>query len=168
MKGGEMTRADLVVAGGGIVGLMIARQALLRNPFMKVLVLEKENQLGVHASGRNSGVLHTGIYYAKDSLKAKFCAVGSKQLKAYAVEQGILTQSLGKVIVAQSEGSYDGLLNLEKRARENQVLASFVDSDALKNIEPYAKTFKKGLHLTETASIDSKAVLKTVAREIQG
>ena len=78
----------IAFVGGGIVGLTVARELVSRG-FRKILILEKESELGVHSSGRNSGVLHAGIYYATDSLKARVCAVGSKLMQDYAKENGI-------------------------------------------------------------------------------
>src|SRR5688500_14481773 len=79
---------DFVIAGGGIVGLTVARE-LVRRGVQRIVLLEKEAELGVHGSGRDSGVLHAGIYYATDSLKAKVCAEGARRMQAYAAENGI-------------------------------------------------------------------------------
>ena len=74
---------DLIVLGGGITGLSVARQKLLNHPSSKILIIEKENKIGMHGSGRNSGVLHSGIYYPSKTLKAKFCSEGSNLMMQY-------------------------------------------------------------------------------------
>jgi len=90
---------DILIIGAGIIGLTIAKEISDRK-LGSVLILEKESALGRHASGRNSGVLHSGIYYPKDSLKAKYCKHGADKLYRYAHEKGIAVQKNGKVIVA--------------------------------------------------------------------
>ena len=97
-----MQSFEVIIAGAGIVGLTVARE-LMRRGVRSVLVLDKEGRLGVHASGRNSGVLHAGLYYGSDSLKARVCADGSRRLQAYAAEHGIRVEKTGKVVVARSE-----------------------------------------------------------------
>ncbi|MGA8891439.1 MAG: FAD-dependent oxidoreductase, partial [Anaeromyxobacteraceae bacterium] len=95
-------RAGIVVVGAGIVGLSLARE-LARRGAPDVLVLEKEPALGRHASGRNSGVLHAGIYYAPDSRKARTCLAGNRLMRAFCKEKGLPVLECGKVIVAREE-----------------------------------------------------------------
>src|SRR6478609_3439628 len=90
---------DFVIVGGGIVGLTLARE-LARRHKGRIVVLEKESEVGMHASGRNSGVVHAGIYYAADSLKARFCVEGARDLLAYVDEHRLPVLKCGKVIVA--------------------------------------------------------------------
>jgi len=161
-----MKRYDIIIVGGGVVGLMLARELLCKKRCSSLLVLEKEKDLGVHASGRNSGVLHTGIYYANDSWKAKFCARGNIALKEYAQEHGIIVRDFGKVIVAQTPGHLPQLQSLLERAKANGLNVEEIDEKQLREIEPHARTSERALHLKDTASIDSKAVLKSVAKEI--
>ena len=94
---------DFLVVGAGIVGLAITNELLLRG-CKNILVLEKEKSLGAHSSGRNSGVLHAGIYYAPDSLKAKYCIEGNRLMRDFCRENGVAISECGKVIVADSEG----------------------------------------------------------------
>ena len=82
------SRADFLICGGGIIGLTIARE-LVRQGYKNIIIIEKENSLCKHASGRNSGVLHAGIYYSTDSLKAKSCLNGNFLMKQYCIEKGI-------------------------------------------------------------------------------
>ena len=95
-------QADVLIVGGGIIGLTIARELAARQR-ENVVVLEKEPELGRHASGRNSGVLHAGIYYAPDSLKARSCLSGNFLMRAYCKEKGLPLLETGKVVVAREE-----------------------------------------------------------------
>src|SRR5512136_1878844 len=94
-------RADILIIGAGIIGLTVARE-LVRAGHGEILVIEKEPEPGRHASGRNSGVLHAGIYYSPDSLKAKSCLNGNRLMKQYCREKGLPLRENGKVIVARS------------------------------------------------------------------
>lgn len=150
---------DYLIVGGGIVGLTVARELRKRHPAASITVLEKEAELGKHASGRNSGVLHSGIYYDSSTLKAKVCAEGARRMKAFAAEHGINCKHSGKVIVATSEQDLPVIERLLKNARENGIRAERLDADAIRKIEPYAAVYKEGIHCPDTAVIDSKAVL---------
>ena len=91
---------DVAVIGGGIVGLATARALLLRSPERRVVLLEKEPGVARHQSGRNSGVIHSGIYYRPGSLKARLCRAGSSSIAAYARERGVPVDITGKLIAA--------------------------------------------------------------------
>jgi len=150
---------DYLIVGGGIVGLTVARELRKRYPSASIAVLEKEESLGKHASGRNSGVLHSGIYYDSDTLKAKVCAEGARRMKAFATEHGINCQHSGKVIVATSPQDLPVIERLLKNARENGIQAERMDEQAIHQIEPHAAVYQQGIYCPDTAVIDSKAVL---------
>jgi len=154
-------RADVLVVGGGIIGLTIARE-LLRAGRGGVVLLEKEADLGRHASGRNSGVLHAGIYYAPDSAKARTCLAGNRLMRAYCREQGLPLLEAGKVIVARSEDELPALEELHRRATANGARVRFVDEQELAAIEPMARTAGRALHSLDTAVVDPKAVLRSL------
>jgi Predicted dehydrogenase len=107
--------ADLAVVGGGVVGLALADAWLARNPTDSVVVYDKEKSLAAHASGRNSGVLHAGFYYAPDSLKARLTRDGNAMLKAFCAERGIEVRNTGKVVVTTSEEQLPSLMMLAER-----------------------------------------------------
>ena len=92
---------DYLIVGGGIVGLTIAYQLLERKISNRIIILDKEANLGLHSSGRNSGVIHAGIYYEPNSLKAKVCVSGAKRLKEWSIENGIKIKNCGKLIIPQ-------------------------------------------------------------------
>ncbi len=151
--------ADYLVVGGGIVGLTLARELRKRHPAASIVLLEKEAELGKHASGRNSGVLHSGIYYDSTTLKAKVCAQGARRMKEFAAEHGINCQHSGKVIVATSAQDLPVVQRLLKNAQENGIRAELLDEQGVRRIEPHAGVYQQGIYCPDTAVIDSKAVL---------
>ncbi len=115
------TTVDVVMIGGGIIGLATARALLHQQPSLRVLVLEKEDTLASHQTGHNSGVIHSGVYYRPGSLKAKLCVDGAKRMIEFCQAQGIPTHRVGKVIVAVDESELPRLSTLEERGRANGV-----------------------------------------------
>jgi L-2-hydroxyglutarate oxidase LhgO len=159
-------RVEILVVGGGIIGLTIARELAARGA-ADVLVVEKEEELGRHASGRNSGVLHAGIYYAPDSLKAKSCLGGNRLMKAFCREKGLPLHEGGKVIVARTAAELPTLEELHRRATANGARVRFVDEAELREIEPMARTVGKALHSLDTAVVDPKKVLAALRSELE-
>jgi len=158
---------DFVVVGAGIVGLTVAWELKKRLPLSSITVLDKELEVGLHASGRNSGVLHSGIYYGSDTLKAKVCSSGSKKMQEFASEHGISCSKLGKIIIATSEDDLPTIERLLKNAKDNNVRAERLSEQQVKEIEPYATPYKTGIYSPDTAVIDSKAVVKTLYKLLQ-
>src|SRR3954470_862504 len=161
------TNCDIVVVGGGIVGLAVAREIALRRPAAKVAVLEKEPELAAHQTGHSSGVVHAGIYYAPGSLKARLCTEGSRELYDYCEQHQIAHARTGKVIVATSAAELPGLDELERRGRANGVLGlKRLDAAALHKIEPHARGIE-ALHSPHTGIADFKAVAEQLARDVK-
>jgi L-2-hydroxyglutarate oxidase len=160
-------RAEILIVGGGVIGLTIARELVGRGR-SDILILEKEEKLGEHASGRNSGVLHAGIYYAPDSLRAKSCLGGNRLMKAFCREKGLPLLEAGKVIVARTEAELPTLEELHRRASANGARVRFVDEKELAEIEPMARTVGKALHSLDTAVVDPKRVLAALRAELEG
>ena len=159
-------RAEVLIAGAGIVGLTIARE-LVAAGVGDVLLLEKEDALGVHASGRNSGVLHAGIYYAPDSLKARSCLEGGRLMKAYCREKGLPLLEAGKVIVARTEAELPVLDELHRRATANGARVELVDERRLAELEPNARTTGRALFSPDTAAVDPRAVLASLRADLE-
>ena len=160
-------QADILIVGAGIIGLTLARELVMRG-HGDILVLEKEPEPGRHASGRNSGVLHAGIYYAPDSLKASSCLNGNRLMKKYCREQGLPLKENGKVIVARNEAELPVLDELHRRATINGARVELIDEQQLAGIEPNARTVGRALLSHDTAVVDPKIILKSLRRELEG
>jgi L-2-hydroxyglutarate oxidase LhgO len=155
------------VVGAGIVGLAVARRMTELRPDAVVTVLEKEDRVAVHQTGRNSGVVHAGIYYAPGSLKARLCRRGAELLEAYCTERGIPLERCGKLVVALDESELDRLRELERRGRENGVPGlRWLTGDELREIEPHAAGVA-GLHSPATGITDYRAVAAALAEDIR-
>ena len=159
-------KTDVLICGGGIVGLAIARELLKKSGLKKIAVLEKEHSIGVHASGRNSGVLHAGIYYASDSLKSQFCRKGNVLMKDYCREKGIPVFESGKVIVTKKEEENSILEDLHVRALKNGAKAKIIDEGELKTIEPYAKTCGIAISSPDTTIVNPLKVLENLEYDL--
>jgi len=162
MKMQKGLTADFVVIGAGIVGLSIARELRRRYTDCQVLVLEKEKHIGEHASGRNSGVLHAGFYYTKDSLKAKFTREGNHRLHAYCQEKKIPINACGKLVVARHEADLKGLKELLQRGQTNGIKLEWITEQQAQEIEPRIKTFGYALFSPTTSSVSPQQVMEQV------
>lgn len=157
-----MQKYDYLVLGAGIVGLSIALELRTRFPGASVHVLEKEAADSMHASGRNSGVLHAGFYYSPDSLKAKLTVDGNRKLKEFCHAEGVPVITCGKVVVAQNEDQVPLLHELKRRGDANGVELQLVDEVDLNRLEPLAETKGLALWSPNTAVSDPKAVSKAL------
>lgn len=155
-----MGTCDYLVVGAGIVGLTVARELRKRHPSASIVILEKESDVGMHASGRNSGVMHSGIYYGSSTLKAKVCSTGAARMREFAAEHGIAYNRSGKVIIATSEQDLPVVERLLNNARENGINAERLDEAGVRKFEPHASPYKAGIYCSDTAVIDSKAVVR--------
>jgi L-2-hydroxyglutarate oxidase len=134
---------DVVVVGGGIIGLATSMKLTQDFPNLKVAVLEKEEEVAQHQTGHNSGVIHAGIYYAPGSQKANFCSTGGKLLRDFCDEYGIAYDMCGKLIVATDDSEVPQLEELFKRGTENGAEdLRMVDQEEIKDIEPYSAGVK--------------------------
>ena len=156
---------DHIVIGAGIVGISIGLAILERNPNKKVLIIDKEPEPGIHASGRNSGVLHAGFYYSPDSLKAKFCRLGNLELKNFCKENEIPILETGKVVVCQTKSDVKRLEELYRRGIANGVDIEILDSTDLNKIEPAAITIDKFIWSPTTAVGNPKLVIAKLAEK---
>jgi len=160
------TTCDLVVVGAGILGLAVAREALRRDPGLGVHVVEREERVGAHQTGHNSGVVHAGIYYAPGSLKARLCVEGARDLYAFCARHDVPVERCGKVIVALTEDEVPGLDALEWRGRQNGVPGlRRLDRRGLRDLEPHAEGVA-ALHSPATGIVDFPAVARALAREV--
>ena len=161
-----MTAFDLAIIGGGILGLATGREFLRRDPSARVVVLEKEDRLSLHQTGRNSGVIHSGIYYAPGSAKARFCVAGARAMIEYCEEQKIPYARPGKLIVATSETELGRLEELERRAGANGVAGvTRLDPNGIRDQEPQV-TGVAALHVPSTAIVDFRLVANALASDL--
>src|SRR5689334_811785 len=158
---------DIAIIGGGIVGLATALELLNRRPDLRLVILEKEGQIGQHQTGHNSGVLHSGIYYAPGSLKAKLCVAGKEMMIRFCEEHGIIYDMVGKVIVATDEEELPRLQNLYERGLANGVPGlAMIGPERLREIEPHC-TGIKALHSPTTGIVDYSMVARKYAELIE-
>ncbi len=158
---------DVAIIGGGIVGLAMADALLARRPDIDVVVLEKEQHLGEHASGRNSGVLHAGFYYAPDSLKARLTRRGNALMHEFCEEAGVHVRRCGKVVVATDESQLPALDLLHHRGKHNGVDLEVVDEAGLREIEPLARTVQRALWSPTTSVADPQSVIEALAARVR-
>jgi (S)-2-hydroxyglutarate dehydrogenase len=148
-----MQPLDCVVIGGGIVGLSVAWAILERKPDTRIAVLDKEDSLARHQTGRNSGVIHSGIYYKPGSLKASLCRAGRKRLVEFCATHGIRHEVCGKVVVATSESELPRLNNLHERGLANGLNVRTLSRDQVETFEPHVHCIA-GIHVPETGIVD--------------
>ena len=158
---------DLTIIGGGIIGLATGLEIVTRLPQLKLLIVEKEDQLAAHQTGHNSGVIHSGIYYKPGSLKAQTCVRGSQRLIVFCEEHAIPYERCGKVVVATSEAELPRLEELHRRGAANGVVGlEMIGPERLRELEPHAVGIK-ALYVPSTGIIDFPRVAQTYAQLIQ-
>ncbi len=129
-----MKITDFLVVGGGIIGINIARELKRMFSDSRVVLIEKEKDCGLHASGRNSGVLHAGFYYSPDSLKANFTRLGNKMLTEYCEAKNIAINKCGKLVVAKDKSDHMFLDELLKRGKDNEIELQEITEDEARMI----------------------------------
>ncbi len=160
-----MRECDIVIVGGGIVGLATAYQLTRRHPDASIIVLEKEARVGQHQTGHNSGVLHSGIYYKPGSLKATNCRHGKELMQNFCDEHDIPYDLCGKVIVAVDDEQVPQLESIYQRGQQNGVTCEMIDVDTLRDIEPHVRGVK-AIHVPETGIVDYGRVCEVLASVI--
>lgn len=158
--------ADFGIIGGGVVGLTVARAILREHPGSRVVVFEKERAVALHASGRNSGVLHAGFYYTPDSLKARLTKRGNELLHEFCAEHSIPVRRTGKVVVTRGEHELPALQELHRRGLRNGVSLEIIDEMALRELEPLAHTHRWALWSPTTSVADPRAVCMALATDV--
>ena len=158
---------DVIIIGGGIIGLATALQVISENPSKKIAVLEKESQFACHQTGHNSGVIHSGIYYKPGSLKAKNCKEGVRLLLEFCEENQIPYELCGKLIVATEKEELPHLEELERRGKANQVPGlRIVEREEIHEIEPAVQGIK-ALYSPSAGIVNYKLIAKTYAKNFQ-
>ena len=159
---------DVIVVGGGILGLSAARSLLLERPDLRLALLEKEPELARHQTGHSSGVVHSGVYYTPGSLKARLCVEGKRLLEVYADERGIPRAVRGKLIVALEERELGRLAELERRGRANAVDGlRMLEGNSLREVEPNVRGIR-ALHVSTAGVLDYRKVAAALAADVRG
>lgn len=157
-----MQNPDFLIIGGGVIGLSIARGLKKSFTDATIVLIEKEPQCGMHASGRNSGVLHAGFYYSPDSLKARYTRQGNALLTDYCQSRNIKINQCGKLVVAKDESEHQSLDELLRRGRANDVALEDISAEEARAIEPRVKTCGRALFSPTTASVDPSDVMSAM------
>ena len=157
---------DVAIIGGGIVGLATAYQLTRRYPGRRVVVLEKEAELAFHQTGRNSGVLHSGIYYKPGSLRAVNCREGKLAMEGFCAAEGLPYDICGKVIVAVNDNELPALERIHERGVANGVKCERIGPERLKELEPQAAGVA-ALHVPETGIVNYRAVCERLGQRIR-
>jgi len=153
MAHSDVAGRDVMVLGGGIVGLSTAWRLRERYPDFRITLVDKESSLAFHQTGRNSGVLHSGIYYKPGSLRATNCREGKKAMEAFCAEHGVAYDLCGKVIVAVDESDLPNLDRIYERGQANGVACEVIGSERLKELEPHVAGIK-AIHVPEAGIVD--------------
>ncbi|UDL93932.1 L-2-hydroxyglutarate oxidase [Lichenihabitans sp. PAMC28606] len=165
MRERSAMRFDFCIIGGGIVGLATARELLLRHPGASLVLLEKEAGVARHQTGHNSGVIHSGIYYAPGSLKARLCREGADATQLFCRENGVPVEPCGKLIVATTMLELERMETLRKRAAENDIAVTQLSATGLRETEP-AIVGLGALKVHATGIVDYRLVCRRMADEL--
>ncbi len=158
---------DVVIVGGGIVGLATALGLLEKMPGRRLIVLEKEARVGRHQTGHNSGVVHSGVYYKPGSLKARLCVEGVRLLRTFCEDEGIPYEQYGKILVAVDRSEVPALEEIHRRGMANGVeRLRELDPAGIREIEPHAAGVA-GLHVPGTASVDFQQIAEAMAARLE-
>lgn len=156
---------DFLIIGGGIIGVTLALKLNQEFPDADIIIIEKEARPGLHASGRNSGVLHAGFYYTADSLKARFTREGNRELRNYCQRRGLALNTCGKLVVARDEEEDRVLDILLERGQNNGVVLDLLPVKGARKIEPRIKTWKRALFSPSTTVVDPSEVLTALVQD---
>ncbi len=156
---------DIAVVGGGIVGLAVARELTKRNPHARICLLERETDLATHQSGHNSGVIHSGLYYAPGSLKATLCVAGARELYEYCERHGVRHERCGKLVLATDAPEAAALAKLQRRGIINGVRLRLLDAREIASVEPHARGVA-ALHSPDTGIVDYGEVSRALAHDL--
>lgn len=158
---------DIAIVGGGIVGLATGRELLQRHPHLRLVVLEKEDEVSKHQTGHNSGVIHSGIYYTPGSLKAKLCTEGRRALWKYCDAKRIEYRQVGKLIVATEESELPRLLNLWERGQANGIEGlQMIDASGIAEREPHCRGIQ-AIFSPATGIVDYGIVARSYADDVR-
>lgn len=157
---------DVAIVGGGIVGLATAYQLAHQHPDRRVVVLEKEDRLAAHQTGRNSGVIHSGVYYRPGSLRAENCREGKRALVDFCEREGVAFDLCGKVIVAVTDDERPRLHAIFERGQQNRIPCELIGPERLNELEPHV-TGVEAIHVPEAGIVDFVGVCERLAAHVR-
>ena len=160
-------QVDYLIVGAGILGLAVARSLKKKSPQSEIVIIEKESEIATHATGRSSGVLHSGFYYSQNSLKVKFCLEGNKALTEFCETNNLPISKIGKLVVTTEESELEGLFELERRGKINGCDIKIIDEKEVAEIDPNASTFQKALWSPRTSTVDPITICKVLFSELK-
>jgi L-2-hydroxyglutarate oxidase len=160
-----VSSTDFLILGGGIIGICVARELKRCFPDADITLLEKEVACGLHASGRNSGVIHAGFYYSANSLKAKLTRAGNQAMTAYCEAKKIPLNRCGKLVVAKDQDDLPQLDELLRRGQANGVPLESLTEEEARKIEPRVKTHQRAIFSPTTTSADPQRVIEEMTRD---
>lgn len=161
----SISAVDFLVLGGGIIGVSIARELKHRFQNVQVTLLEKETECGLHASGRNSGIIHAGFYYSADSLKAKLTRAGNQAMTDYCEAKKIPLNRCGKLVVAKDQDDLSQLDELLRRGEANGVPLEDLTEEEAREIEPRVKTYRRAIFSPTTSSANPRRVIEEMTED---
>ncbi len=156
---------DVIVIGAGIVGLATAHALVEAHPELKVIVVEKESQVGQHQSGHNSGVMHSGVYYPAGSLKARLSMEGNQRMVQFCAAHGIAQETCGKVIVAADTQEIEGLIRIYRNGQRNGLAVEMLDGAGVRKLEPHIQGIA-GIHVPSTGIVNYHQVCEGLASAV--
>jgi (S)-2-hydroxyglutarate dehydrogenase len=157
---------DCLIIGAGVIGLAVARELKHRQPDSRIVIIEKEDHVAEHGSGRNSGVLHAGFYYSADSLKAKFCREGNALMKQYIAKHNLKIRHTRKLVVAKNAEEQAMLYELKHRGDLNGVETHIIGERQMALIDPNAATHEEALFSPTTATVNPVEICRSLAHEL--
>jgi (S)-2-hydroxyglutarate dehydrogenase len=160
-----VSSTDFLILGSGIIGICVARELKRRFPDAEITLLEKEAVCGLHASGRNSGVIHAGFYYSANSLKAKLTRAGNQAMTAYCEAKKIPLNRCGKLVVAKDQDDLLQLDELLRRGEANGVPLESLTEEEARKIEPRVKTHQRAIFSPTTTSADPQRVIEEMIQD---
>jgi L-2-hydroxyglutarate oxidase len=161
-----LRKTDVLIVGGGIMGMAMARKLKELQPHRQIDLIEKEFDVGQHASSRNSGVLHAGFYYSADSLKARLTATGNSRLRDFCAEKGIPINDCGKLVVARNDQEAERLVELERRGKVNGSVVNLISEAEAQKFDPNVKTHRHALYSPRTGTVDPATVCAAMRDDI--
>lgn len=161
-----MDTYDIVIIGGGIVGLATAYQLTQTHPELRCAILEKEDAVATHQTGRNSGVIHSGVFYTPGSLKAENCRKGRQKLVAFCDKHGVDYDMCGKVVVAVTDDEVPELERIQEKGRQNQIECTRIGPERLHELEPHTQGVA-ALHVPSAGIVDYIGMAQELAAQVK-